>query len=77
MLAKKIVDFKKKNTVNKRIGIPAIESVAMASIIVVLKAYCGINDNYEIQLSHATSKINADLPSGTTAPLFSWDEWER
>lgn len=78
LCAQEVVEFVEEIPQKNNVCIPPIESLAMASIIVVLKAYCGINDNDEIRLSHAANMINADLqPSGITAPLFSWDEWMR
>ncbi|XP_042240056.1 uncharacterized protein LOC121878123 [Homarus americanus] len=60
------------------VNIPTIEVLAMASIIVVLKLNCGIDDNQEFQLSRAAARINAEFqPHNIISPLFSWDEWER
>ncbi|XP_053646588.1 TATA box-binding protein-associated factor RNA polymerase I subunit B isoform X2 [Cherax quadricarinatus] len=60
------------------VRIPAIEVMAMAAIIVVLKAYCGIDGTTEVQLSHFAVKINEEIqPHNTISPLFSWVEWER
>ncbi|XP_045604232.1 TATA box-binding protein-associated factor RNA polymerase I subunit B [Procambarus clarkii] len=79
LLAQKVKGLEKTVYHNKQgFKFPAIESLAMASIIIVLKACYGVNDHTEVQLSRLAVKINEEIqPRAKIPPLFSWDEWER
>ena len=61
------------------IPVIGIEMYAVAAVIVVLKAYWGLNDDSELRLSDAVKKINGVLikKNSSYAPLFCWEDWQR
>lgn len=61
-------------------GIPVIgiEHFAMAAVVVVIKAYYGVNDCDEIHLSCAYRRINKEIGKNSKiTPLFCYEDWER
>ncbi|XP_063885354.1 TATA box-binding protein-associated factor RNA polymerase I subunit B-like [Scylla paramamosain] len=57
--------------------IPPVESLAMASIILTLKVYCGLDTNTEVMLSCAAAAIRAKMPHHTSVIPFSWQDWQK
>ena len=57
--------------------IPPVESLAMASIILALKVYCGLDTDTEVRLSYAATAIRAKIPHHTSLIPFSWQDWQK
>lgn len=59
------------------LAVPPVESMAMASIIVALKVYCGLDSHTEVMLSHAAAAISAEMPTHSSVIPFSWQNWQK
>lgn len=57
--------------------VPAVESLAMASIILALKIYCGLDTKMEVKLSSAAATIRDKMPSHSSVIPFSWQDWQK
>lgn len=57
--------------------VPPVESMAMASIIMALKMFCGLDDHTEVMLSRAADVVKTELPTFTAMTPFSWQDWQK
>ncbi|MPC23462.1 TATA box-binding protein-associated factor RNA polymerase I subunit B [Portunus trituberculatus] len=64
-------------TQNMSLVIPPVESLAMASIILTLKVFCGLDTKTEVVLSSAAKAIRDKMPRHTPVVPFSWQDWQK
>lgn len=59
------------------LAVPPVESLAMASIIMALKMFCGLDNHTEVILSQAVDVVKTELPDYTIITPFSWQDWQK
>lgn len=66
-------------------GLPSVECLAAAGVVIALKLFCGLNGLHEHQLSFVADGVEEEGDAGphgqseanSLCHLFSWHSWHR